>query len=73
MTCNFCQKMPLPTSNRHGSCASCGKQTSSTAIQLCSSCAKSQNKCSRCQRPMTNNPLLSNAVEVCDSDSCCVF
>jgi hypothetical protein len=71
MTCNFCQKMPLPASARAGTCSSCSAKTPTTAHNLCTTCAKAQSRCNRCGRSMTANPMLQNA---CDTDSCaCIF
>jgi len=71
MTCNFCQKMPLPASARAGNCSSCSAKTPTTAHTLCTTCAKAQSRCNRCGRSMTANPMLQNA---CDTDSCaCIF
>lgn len=71
MTCNFCQKMPLPANSRAGVCSSCSKPTSSTAITLCPTCSNTQKRCSRCGRLDTSNPMLQNT---CDADSCaCIF
>lgn len=68
MTCNFCQKMPLPANARAGKCSSCGAQTASTAITLCPTCSRTQQRCNRCGRSMTVNPLLQHA---CDSSDSC--
>lgn len=72
MTCNFCQKMPLPANARAGKCTSCGNATASTAIVLCSTCSRSQKACNRCKRSMTANPLLQNACNT-DDGTCSVF